>query len=360
LVPNNPFYSVLKSRHYTFDSAEMGSLFDQVNPERVMIVAQILSEYLRANLPSAIDKRSALIDYRTNPYVLMTAASVMSLDSPPEFSTFLFNSKLYMALETSFGKSIEAIVSDPYPHGSIAKWSDPQEKRVESELLAGLSQEDKARQRMNSVWREIDKSVIVADRRYLLSIKSGPNTINDTQVQAMTRAIIENHKQWFTDTLVNHPSTSSLDIVLGLTYGTNKTTNNKENQILAKLLDHGFVEQDRERNPGVLVHKDESSIRVYRVIGQEFWAFIGQPGNPSLSQFIFLEVLLSLAKALSQGFDEEELEDRINRKMRDLAASLLRLQLPRNSLPAWVRQDFSDDELFWFATAMTAFYDDGI
>ena len=38
----------------------------------------------------------------------MTAASVTNLDEPDDFARFLFNSKLYMALETSFGKSIEA------------------------------------------------------------------------------------------------------------------------------------------------------------------------------------------------------------------------------------------------------------
>ena len=52
--------------------------------------------------------------------------------------------------------------------------------------------------------------------------------------------------------------------------------------------------------------------------------------------------------------------DRINKKIRDLAAALTKLQFPRKSLPGWVREDFSDDELFWFATAMTAFYDEGI
>lgn len=40
--------------------------------------------------------------------------------------------------------------------------------------------------------------------------------------------------------------------------------------------------------------------------------------------------------------------------------ALSKLKFPRNSLPEWVREDFSEDQLFWFATAMTAFYDQGI
>jgi hypothetical protein len=64
-------------------------------------------------------------------------------------------------------------------------------------IIEGLSREEKARQRTNSVWREIDKSCVVGEQRYLISIKSGPNTINDTQVQAMYKAIADNHVQWF-------------------------------------------------------------------------------------------------------------------------------------------------------------------
>ena len=40
--------------------------------------------------------------------------------------------------------------------------------------------------------------------------------------------------------------------------------------------------------------------------------------------------------------------------------ALAKLQFPRNTLPEWVRQEFSEDQLFWFATAITAFYDEGI
>jgi hypothetical protein len=35
------------------------------------------------------------------------------------------------------------------------------------------------------------------------------------------------------------------------TYGTDRTTNNKENQILVKLLEQGFVDEDRGRRPRV-------------------------------------------------------------------------------------------------------------
>jgi len=49
----------------------------------------------------------------------------------------------------------------------------------------------------------------------LTSIKSGPNTINDTQVQAMTRAIIDNHAHWLQQTRKNYSGLGEVDIVVG-------------------------------------------------------------------------------------------------------------------------------------------------
>src|SRR5262249_26804302 len=150
--------------------------------------------------------------------VLMTSASVMDLRDPNRFADFLFNTKLYMALETSFGKSVEAAFLEQYPFGCETKWIEAPEKLAEFEALAGLSREERARRRTQSAWREIDRSVVVGMRRYLTSIKSGPNTINDTQVQAMTAAIAEHHVRWAQQTRETYPAVTELDVVIGLTY----------------------------------------------------------------------------------------------------------------------------------------------
>ncbi|HLC42598.1 MAG TPA: PmeII family type II restriction endonuclease [Methylomirabilota bacterium] len=318
-----------------------------------------MSKYLSENLPAAFKGRETLPDYRANPYVLMTSASVMKLNKPLDYARFLFNNKLYMALETSFGKSFGIVLSH-YPTKSRLKWEDPPEKRAEHKALAGRTREQKARLRTESVWREIDKSVVVGNRRYLTSIKSGPNTINDSTAQAMASAIIANHRRWADQTRVTYPNVSGLDVVIGLTYGTDRTTNNKENQILVKLLERGFEEEDHAKKPGVLIDGATQSTRVYRKIGAEFWAFVGDPGDPTSASFVFLEILLALAKALSTGIKTAQLEDRINTKIQELRNALASLQFQRNSLPGWLREDFSEEELFWFATAMTAFYDEGV
>ena len=57
---------------------------------------------------------------------------------------------------------------------------------------------------------------------------------------------------------------------------------------------------------------------------------------------------------------ELSLEDHVNAKLGELIAGLAELKFPRNSLPEWVRKDFIEHELFWLATAMTAFFDNGV
>lgn len=175
----------------------------------------------------------------------------------------------------------------------------------------------------------------------------------------MTQAVIDNHEKWIRATQKNIARVGEIDLVIGLTYGTDRTTNNKENQILAKLLEHGFVEEDRTAKPGVLIDSKTATFRVYRRIGQDFWAFIGNPTNPETALFIFLEILLALAKALT-GKKALDLEERINLKVEQLSEALAKLKFPSGTLPKWLGREFPDDALFWLMTALTAFYDEGV
>jgi len=63
---------------------------------------------------------------------------------------------------------------------------------------------------------------------------------------------------------------------------------------------------------------------------------------------------------LATGVENADLEDKINLKIQHLSQALSQLRFPRQSLPDWIRDDFSEDQLFWFATAMSAFFDEGI
>lgn len=111
------FFRTARNVRTAFDSEEVAGLLSQTSEERVRILQARLEAYIGENLPKAIASKKTLQDYRSNPYVLMATSSVMDLEDPQDFAQFLVNNKLYMGLETSFGKSVEGIVMGAYPAG---------------------------------------------------------------------------------------------------------------------------------------------------------------------------------------------------------------------------------------------------
>ena len=124
-------YDVLKEPTHPFDKAEVKRLFGLVDQGRVRDLAQRLKDDLAKSLPASYGRRKALSDYRTNPYVMLATTNIMELSDPERFADFLFNSKLTMGLETSFGKLIERAFVQGYPSNTNAKWADPDEKVAE-------------------------------------------------------------------------------------------------------------------------------------------------------------------------------------------------------------------------------------
>jgi hypothetical protein len=361
-VPSaNPLYDILKSKTHKYSVRDFAGLLGMIDEARYRSLSTRLGDYIGPNLLAAVKKRGGLAKYRTNPYVLMASANAMRLSEPTRLADFIFNNKLFAGLETSFGKSIEKLFVAEYPIGAAAdkRWIDPPEKVAEAVALRPLSRQRKAQERVNSVWREIDKSCIFGDRRYMVSIKSGPNCINDTQVQGMTDAIVLRHSEWLRASRQAY-GVNGVDIVVGITYGTDGTTNNKENQILVKLLEQGFMEEDRASKPGVLIDAATRSVRAYRAVGQDFWSLVGNPADPASARFVFLETLLAVAKGLSTGLKAASLADQINLKLAQLSAAFARMMFPQKDLPGWAQRELTDDELFWLGTCLSAFYDQGI
>lgn len=353
------FYRSIKTRS-VFDQDEIGELLRQIDRDRVSRIAVSMGGYIYQHLPQAIEGKTDLADYRTNPYVVMTSASTMDLTQAERFAEFLVNSKIYAGLETSFGRSLEEHFLTEYPVSADQGWETPPGKTEESEALKGLSNEEKALARDVSVWREVDKHCVVGDTRFLTTIKSGPTCINDTQVEAMKNAVRDHSAEWLADSQERYPGVDRIHYVVGLTYGTDWSTNNKENQILVKLLAHDFEEEDREALPGVLVDTKTGTIRVSRAVGRDFWAFIANPETPSEGRFAFLEILLALAKALSDPEGNTDVETRLNAKIQHLGVAISNIVFPAKTLPEWVKEEYRKEELVWLAAAMSAFYDEGI
>lgn len=356
-------YDLLKEPRHTFDKDEIRRLFTRVDKARVEDLSARLKTDLAENLPKIYGRRSSISDYRTNPYVMLATTNIMELSDPEKFADFLFNSKLTMGLETSFGKVVERAFVNGYPCDRNVKWADPEEKLAEfAEEKKAKGRAAKAAIRNKSVWREIDKTVVVGNRRFLTSIKSGPNTINDTQVQGMVDAIATKGRTWLDMSDLANPGLDGIDIVVGLTYGTERSTNNKDNQILAKLLDLGFEELNQSTHPGVLVDTETGRIRVYRRVGQRFWSWIGNPEDEEAEPHIFVEVLLSLCLALKALLREgSTIEEGINERLRRLSSALLKMTISPDTLPDWLEDDgLEEEELFYLVTALSSFYDEGI
>lgn len=352
------FYKAIKARRY-YDGDLVEAWFNSVSQQQVMNIGDSMDGYISANLPTAIRSKRKLKDYRTSPYVLMATAGALQLDDLHELSKFLVDIKLYMGLETSFGKSIEKIVMNHYPLDAKEneRWSSPIEKEEELASYKGLSQEEKSGRRIDSVWREIDSSCVHGNRRHLMTIKSGTSTINDTQVGGMFNAIRDNHQAWLSSSR-DRFGVEGIDVVIGLTYGTDWGTNNKENQILAKLLTSGFSEVDRIKQPGVLQTLD-GAVRVYRAIGIDYWSYTGNPSNPQLAQHVFLEVLLGLARAIRLANEKEDIGAALNERLDILANGFSALRFPEgNRLPRWVSSKLGLSELTWLASAFSAFFDE--
>lgn len=351
------FYREIKRRR-RYEVDEVAGWFSQVSHARVNDIADRMADYVGAQLPKVIRSKSGLSDYRTSPYVLMATAGALRLEDFRDLAKFLIDIKLYMGLETSFGKSIESVVMQTYPIDTPAedRWGSPVEKVEEFATYVGLSAEEKSAKRVDSVWREIDSACVHGNRRHLMTIKSGTATINDTQVSGMFTAIRDNHEKWLASSRERF-GVEGIDVVIGLTYGTDWTTNNKENQILAKLLSAGFVEVDREAQPGVIRNAD-GTVRVYRAIGVNYWAYAGNPTTPAAAEFTFLEVLLGLARALRIAHEQEDIGAALNERLDLLGDAFKQLRFPEgDNIPSWVAQELGVTELSWLAAAMNAFFD---
>lgn len=357
MVSSRGFYKAIKQRRY-YDPDTVAAWFQEASQSRVEDIAIAMEGYISTNLPKAIRSKSTLGDYRTSPYVLMATAGALRLEDLRELSKFLVDIKLYMGLETSFGKSIETIIMGNYPIGTPpeSRWASPTEKDEEFATYAGLSQEERSARRVDSVWREIDSACVHGNRRHLMTIKSGIATINDTQVGGMFTAIRDNHLKWLDSSKARY-GVEGIDVVIGLTYGTDWATNNKENQILAKLLGSGFTEVDRLHAPGILQNAD-GSVRVYRAIGVDYWAYTASPSDPSSAHQAFLEVLLGLAWALRLAHEKADIGAALNERLDLLGDAFRALKFPEGDhLPHWVGTALGITELTWLAAAMNAFFD---
>jgi Type II restriction endonuclease EcoO109I len=211
-----------------------------------------------------------------NPFLLLMTAPVYNVFSPFEVAERLQLGKAFHGDDTAFGRMGEERYLRPF--GARR----PPEKANKG-----------------SAWEPIDLEITVEGMRYLLSIKSGPWTMNQGHATAMIDRFPTIHRE------------TGANIVLGILYGRYKNLNNKP----------GLV----DRNIG---HAEWFDF----LVGRDFWEFI--TGIRDVHKHIFSAIRDAQRQFAAIHADETFHEKLVSNRLR-IAASLRR------------QFDVTDEEDFW-------------
>jgi hypothetical protein len=156
-------------------------------------------------------------DVNINPFLMLAMAPAYNIFSPFEAAEYVQNSKLPHGDATAFGKFVEDKI---FP------------------IFGARTPAEKAGQTAN-LWSPIDKEIEIDGVRFLLTLKAGPWTMNQDHAHNMIAKFPEIH------------DTTGCEIVIGITYGTPASLNNKPAMVV--------------RGTGEYVHP---------LVGKELWEFI--------------------------------------------------------------------------------------
>jgi hypothetical protein len=183
--------------------------FEAIVEETDQLLERRLSKVTRL-----VDAKSG--DININPFLMLALAPAYNIFSPFEAAEYIQNSKLHHGDSTAFGKFIEDKILPPFGV------SQPPEKATNPDLYS-----------------PIDAEVTIEGSRYLLSLKSGPWTMNQSHANEMSTAFPKIHTE------------TGADLVIGIFYGTRARLNNKPHLVEANA--PGFT---------------------HTLVGHEFWEFV--------------------------------------------------------------------------------------
>jgi hypothetical protein len=185
------------------------NVFEQVVAE----TDQLLERRLK-KVRTLVDAKST--DVNLNPFLMLALAPAYNIFSPFEAAEYIQNSKLHHGDSTAFGKFVEDKILPPF---GVAK---PPEKATSPSLFS-----------------PIDVEATIEGQRYLISLKSGPWTMNQAHANEMINCFPKIHEE------------TGAKLVIGIFYGTPERLNNKP-----KLVEDGTGEY------------------THTVVGREFWEFV--------------------------------------------------------------------------------------
>lgn len=214
-----------------------------------------------------------------NPFLLLITAPVYNIFSPFEVAERLQFAKAFHGDDTAFGRMAEEkflniIGATPPPE---KKSKDADERRL---------------------WSPIDLQAEIEGKRFLMSIKAGPWTMNQTHASEM----IANFRKL-------HESTGA-NIIIGITYGRYKNLNNKPALVARELGNPDWYDF---------------------LVGKDFWEFVS--GVEGVHKEIFAAIREAQRRFAKEHSDETFSERLVGNRLK-IASSL------RKSFNVQVDDDF--------------------
>jgi len=217
-----------------------------------------------------------LQDTNFNPFLLLITAPVYNIFSPFEVAERLQLAKAFHGDDTAFGRYGE-------------------EKLLPQ--FGAVPVEEKSKYK--ATWEPIDAAVMIEGERFLLTIKSGPWTMNQSHANAMIEKLPGIHEQ------------SGCPIILGIMYGRYEQLNNKPQLVDGSLGTPEWFDF---------------------LVGRDFWEFLS--GVKDVHKYIYRAI-----RKAQKAFADEHKDETFHEK---LVANRLKIA-------ASIRKEFdvAEEEDFW-------------
>jgi hypothetical protein len=192
-------------------------------------------------------------DQHTNPFVLLMYARRKNYTYVGQVEEDLLQSKVFSSMETSAGKMVEKIALPVYG------WQDvPSEMHTSESVLDGKKK--------------------TGDAVRLLTLKSGPRTLNDPISSSIASDVVRFCTQWAATAGV-----SAVDFTYGALYGTKKASTKKDWHILRRIeeaLPARAIEVAPAGRWDCRFRKGKVTVNVAVRLGVELWDYIaGRQGS---------------------------------------------------------------------------------
>lgn len=214
------------------------------------------------------------VNVNINPFLMLAMAPAYNIFSPFEAAEYVQNSKLPHGDATAFGKFVEDRI---FP---IFGAKTPKEKNTSATA---------------NLWSPIDKEIEIAGVRFLLTLKAGPWTMNQDHAHNMIARFPEIR------------DTTGCDIVIGITYGTPGSLNNKPAMVVRGTGDYVHTLVGKELWEFVTGVTDAHKW-VFRAIRQAQKEFAQAHGGKTFFEHV-VEARLQLAESFRQAFNLVGAED---------------------------------------------------